>query len=317
MNNFNLNNINLSSQIATQKANMVKALDNNNTNNPQPNIQYQTQNNNHLSSIILNNNFTMPPMENEVILKYLQNLLNLPNSIDKFISNPNDKLTKVIIENLINVKSLNRFLNENSKEAILKVIDTISQSIKSGISDVSDLKNVLNILNIIQANSNDLSSNTIKELLLLYIPLSLPIFEKKAEFSNLTKEEEEKTKESSLSILFETINFSNILISMEESEIGVFIYIYSTDLFPKERFEKITKSFLNKTNINVLFEFHQRKESVSQSERQPSSGCLATVDRNQKTQNFSIISNDYLKPESLILAHIMITTVLKLDNDFT
>ena len=111
--------------------------------------------------------FSTVKMDNETVLKYLQNLLNLPNSIDKFVNQLNSKnidpkIAAILVENMISTKALSEFLNQNSMNAISKLLQTISSSLKSGISDVTQLKEILAILNTIQINTN-LSTNTIKE----------------------------------------------------------------------------------------------------------------------------------------------------------
>ena len=63
--------------------------------------------------------FQAAKMDNETILKYLQNLMKLPNSIDKFVNQLNSKnidpkITSILIQNMISTKALGEFLNQNS-----------------------------------------------------------------------------------------------------------------------------------------------------------------------------------------------------------
>ena len=249
--------------------------------------------------------YQMAKMDNEVVLKYLQNLLNLPNSIDKFLNqtnakNADPKMLQVLIENMINTKALSEFLNQNSTQAISKLMQTISSSLKNGVSDVSQLKEILNILVSIQ-NSTNINSNTLKELLLLYIPLNIPAFEEKGDFNKIEEENKEKIKNSTLSLLIQTINFSNILSCINQNNNYLLIEFYSNQDFPKENFAKIITKLSKEANINTLIEFKQNN----------------TEEAKEQKQNLKVISQGFVPTDILILSHLIIKTIFKIDNDFS
>ena len=155
-------------------------------------------------------NYEQAKMDSETLLKYLQSTLKMPDSIEKFVKSKDAKALKILVENMINTKALGEFLNQNSTSAIETILKTISASMKSGISDVSQLKDILGILTSIQSQTN-LNTNMIKELLLLYIPLNPMVFDKQIDFTPASADIEEAINNSTLSIVFETVNFSNIL----------------------------------------------------------------------------------------------------------
>ncbi len=296
----NFNNINF----ANQKAGIVQ---NNQEQPAQQNMQPQTQNltpqQNQTINPSLMYDFQIAKMDNETMLKYLQNLMKLPNSIEKFVNqlgskNIDPKIASILIENMISVKALSEFLNQNSTDAISKLMQTISSSLKSGVNDVSQLKEILTILGTIQANTN-INSNTIKELLLLYIPLNHPVFEEETGFKNITDEEKEQAKNAKISILFETINFSNMLCCLNETQNGLLIDISTTKDFPKETFQKTIEALSKEANITPLIEY-KIKEATS----------------NNINQNFKILSDGFIGPNTLILAHLIIKSILKIDNEF-
>ena len=293
--NFNINNI------ANQKAGLVQ-------NNQQPDQspqqqatpqtqQLQTQNIN--PSLMYD--FQAAKMDNETVLRYLQNLMKLPNSIDKFVNQLNSKnidpkISSILIENMISIKALSEFLNKNSNEAISKLMQTISLTLKSGTSDVAQLKEILSILSAIQ-NTTSLTSNSIKELLLLYIPLNAPIFDKNTDGKIENEEEKQAIKNSKLSILFETINFSNILITINELENVFYLDIYTPANFPKQEFARIINALSKEASITCSLEFKEKQKTE-------------TIN---KTQNFKIISDGFISPNTLILAHFTIKTILNID----
>lgn len=302
INNFNF-------QINTNpKAGLVQ----NSQNPPQAQAQVQAQNPSILAGSETINpaliyDFQATQMDSETILKYLQNLLKLPNSIDKFVNqlnskNVNSKLASILVENMISVKLLSEFLNVNSKEAISKLMQVISSSLKSGNSDISQLKEILSILGTIQ-NSTSISTNSIKELLLLYIPLNVPVFDKKVDNKIENQEENEAIKNAKMSILFETINFSNILITLNEEQNSAFLNVFALDYFPKNEFQRIIEALSKETGFFSLIDFKNKKIEKNNNS-------------NYNTQNFKILSDGFISPNMLILAHIVIKTIFKIDTDY-
>ena len=250
--------------------------------------------------------FQLVKMDNEVLIKYLQSLLSIPNSIDKFIEslnskNEDNKILKILVENLIDTKALSEFLNEKSKTAIDKILQTISISLKSGLEENAQLKEILSILTFIQTQSLT-NSNMLKEFLLLYIPVNGQIFDRQVEYDIDESDEKEKIKSQDLSIMFETINLSNILCTLSALNEDIFICFYVSNVFPKEKFKKILEEFSKSSNINFSLEF-KLKNTIS--------------DKNNQIQNFKVISKSYISPTILILSHFIIKIIFKIDNDFS
>lgn len=303
--NFNsINNVN-TLNFANQKAGIVnnpsEQQGQGSVQNQMPQQQQIIQNQTINPSLMYD--FQMVKMDSETMLKYLQNLMKLPNSIEKFVNqlsnkNIDPKLASILIENMISTKALSEFLNQNSTQAISKLMQTISQALKSGTSDVSQLKEILSILGAMQ-NSTNLNSNSIKELLLLYIPLNIPVFDKNIDGEIKNEEESKAIKNSKLSILFETINFTNILITLNEFENDILIDLYSIESFPKNEFTRIINALSKEANISSLIEFKNKQNE----------------ENNNNTQNFKIISDGFISPNTLILAHLVIKTILKLDEN--
>ena len=249
-------------------------------------------------------NYSMAKMDYEVMMKYLLNMMSLPDSIDKFIQkaaqNSKDfEMIKVLVENLISTKALAEFLNEKSKIAVDKTMQAISNSLKAGLSDSGQLRDILSILNIIQSQSSS-NSNILKEFLLLYIPVSGQIYEKQLEYIPMENDEEKEVSFSELSLMFETLNFSNILctINVENNDVTVFRSVF--DNFPSIAFEKVVKTFSKEANINLFLEYKIKQNAQT----------------NTQNQNFKVVSKSRVSINVLILAHLIIKTIFKLDNDF-
>lgn len=301
-----VNNININT-LANQKANMVQ---NSQNQQPQPQTQTQAQTTPQQQVQYVNPalmyDFQSAKMDNETVLKYLQNLMKLPNSIDKFVNqlnskNIDSKIASILVENMISTKALSEFLNKNSQEAISKLMQTISSTLKSGGSDISQLKEILSILGAIQ-NSTTVNTNTIKELLLLYIPLNAPVFDKEVDFDDFEDIQEENSKKGAkISILFETINFSNMLCTINENSSDLLIDIWSDKIFPKEKFISVINALSKEALINPLIEFKNRQ----------------TSSRSYSKQNFKVLSDGFISSTALILSHLIIKIIFKIDNDYS
>lgn len=306
MNNFNsINNnlINTNNNIAPKKADIVQNNSNNQTNQQQNILQDNALIHQQTTNQIFAQNFQLNKMDNETILKYLQSLLNLPTSIEQFVNQQkniknNKQILKILTENLINTKELAELLNKNSAQAIEKILQTISTTLRSGVSDIEQLKEIMSILVSIQSSTN-LSSNALKELILLYIPLNMPVFDKQAEFQDLQKANSEKIKSSALSIMLSTKNFSNILCCINLQYNDILLDIAATETFPFDRFINILQELSKKTNTNVFVE----KTTIKQ-------------EFNFQEQNIKIFSQGSIPGEVLIMSHIIIKTIFKIDNDF-
>ena len=308
MTNFNPinSNFNIQNNFSSQKAGLVQNSQNQAINQFNQN-QSQTPAQNLQTSLNPNLliNYEAVKMTNEQVLKYLLNLLEMPSSIDKFISNLNnaknqDKIAKLLNENLLNIKALNDFLNQNSTNAINKLLNIISTTLKQGNEDISQLKEMLTILNSIQQSSL-INANTLKEFLLLYIPLNIPIFNKQDEIKNQDEQETKIIKSSILSIMLETINFSNILCSINSNDNQIFLDIYSNNFFPFEKFNKIMVLLTQNGNINVSCDFK----------------ILKTIEKENSIQNFKVNSTGNIPLSVLLLAQMTIKAIFKLDNDFS
>lgn len=308
MTNFNPinSNFNIQNNFSSQKAGLVQNSQNQAINQFNQN-QSQTPAQNLQTSLNPNLliNYEAVKMTNEQVLKYLLNLLEMPSSIDKFISNLNnaknqDKIAKLLNENLLNIKALNDFLNQNSTNAINKLLNIISTTLKQGNEDISQLKEMLTILNSIQQSSL-INANTLKEFLLLYIPLNIPIFNKQDEIKNQDEQETKIIKSSILSIMLETINFSNMLCSINSNDNQIFLDIYSNNFFPFEKFNKIMALLTQNGNINVSCDFK----------------ILKTIEKENSTQNFKVNSTGNIPLNVLLLAQMTIKAIFKLDNDFS
>ena len=137
-----------------------------------------------------------------------------------------------------------------------------------------------------------------KELFLIYIPLNYQEFNKELEFEP-SQEEIEKINNSNLSLIFETINFSNVLCSISEENNSIFVDVYSSSNFPLIKLKNIINEKIKKYNFITDFQFNERKN-----------------DKECTEQNFKIISNNFVSINLLLLSYKIIETIFELDNNY-
>lgn len=309
----NINNINNYIKINYTGANIVKNNNIENNNTPQrQNLEHAPNNTIISKEAVFLYDIQNIKMTRELILKYIQSLLNMPDSIEEFfnqynreneIQNTNiNKNALIIIKNILDVAKLSEFLGKNSKIASQKILQTISQALSYGITDTSQLREILTILNTIGQNTTQIQNyNSIKELLLLYIPINPQAFEKASNDTKEIKEEDKEKNQSEFSILFETINFSNFICKI--SDISGLIYINLSVIkdFPCNFFQKIIKTKIAKTNIKTMLEVNNKH--------------IKNEKRN-KIQNFKIVSSNKVSINTLMISKIIIETVFEIDKNY-
>ena len=247
----------------------------------------------------------MLKMNNELVQKYLQSLLDMPESLDKILKNINPKeinsqgyqFLKLFVENMLNNKELNQLLNENSNNAIQKLLNVLTQSLKTG-ADTAQLKDILSVLNTIHSSAN-LNNNTLRELFLLYIPIDYQVFKQDSDFSKIQSENEGAINESALNILFETYNFSNILVSLNEADRIIYAQVRAGQDFPYDGFKNVVSAVSKEVSLNILCDFIKIKDCGSKGQK----------------RNFKIISDDFVSINTLNASQIIIKTIFKLDNN--
>ncbi len=240
-------------------------------------------------------NYENAKMDNEQFLKFLQMVLKLPNSIDELLKNITDKN-----KNTVDIKALLNILtakSSNAKESALQIISDIA---KTQNGDISQIREVLSVVLTI-ANNNQNLDTTLKELILLYIPINFEALNKEVNFE-VSSFEEEKINSSSLSIMFETINFSNILCCIKESGNNIFVDLFVNKNFPINKFTVLAKEYRAKTSIPITFDFNI-KENKQNNKKEP-------------LQNLKVISSGQISSIVLSLAYYISKTVFKIDSDF-
>ena len=243
-------------------------------------------------------------MENEVVQKYLQNLLNMPKTFDKFVQealngNESYQFLKIFLQNMLNTKELALLLNQNSKDAMQKMMNVISESLKSTGANMEQMRDILSVLSAIHTSTSTLDSNALKELFLLYIPINCQIYKEDGDFSKVIEENGGIISQNALTILFQTKSFSNILIALNEDNNVILVELHANEDFPYTKFKTIITEISKQLSVNCICDYVHMK----------------SVEDESKKQNFKIISNEFISLNILLIAYALIKTVFRIDDD--
>lgn len=259
----------------------------------------------------------MTPMEVEQNAKYVKELLNLPKdvaqAISQFVANKgittaqNVQLLLLLSNGKIDLNQLALLLNDNTKAAMQKLVQTISQAARMGVNDMGQLKDLLNTLGLISTTTTDTSS-ALKNFILLYLPwLPLNTSGENLDFDidvfdTASSGADEELQ--SVVILIETMNFSNIKATLEMTQNGkVEILLNCIESFPREKVLSVLKKESQNLNIQTGLIVETTKKEIKKDEI--------------KKSRAQISASSCVSPQLMLMAHAVIKIVFKIDKDFS
>lgn len=205
---------------------------------------------------------------------------------------------------MINLSDIALMIQSNGKDAIAKLITTMANSAKLGVTDLSQLKDTAKIINasVAAASQND-SAQTMKLLMLLYLPW-LPLQEGVGFDLEIESGSEGVESDSILIITITTINYGNVIATLIlENSNSVQVNIKCSKEFPKDnlllRIETDEKYYSMHSSVN--FETNQEKFSENQQEKP------------QAKINMS--ATNEINPYLLLMAHTIIRHVIEIDKE--
>lgn len=212
------------------------------------------------------------------------------------------KNLQILSNGMINLADLAAMLQVNGKDAIAKLIITMANAAKQGVSDLSQLKDTAKLINAsIAIVSQENSAQTLKTILLLYLPW-LPLQEGSDFDIEIYQEPNNEENDSILVITISTVNFGKIsAVLILETSNSVQVNVECSDKFPKDELllrirgeEKhySMQSVVSFQTINTVpFETGQPKAAVTMS------------------------SMSEVNPYMLLMAHSFIRNTIMIDNE--
>lgn len=240
---------------------------------------------------------------------YAKDLMNLPKTLTQLFEALQGQMTRAValpkdasllLANL-NLDELALLLQQNGKEALNKLIMTMSSASKQGITDLSEIKDMMKLINACVSTAGEKNTQTIKSLILLYLPwLPLPdgvSFELEVESYEEGKSGE---SESSLTILISTKNYGNLKITLVlVGGNSVSIFINCSDAFPKDELLKRIKEESNAHSMQTKVAFEQV--------------AMKRDENAQLSAKINMENTSQINPFLLLMAHALINHTIDLD----
>ena len=216
------------------------------------------------------------------------------------------KNLEILSGGMINLNDITLLFQKNGKDAITKLIMSMTEASKSGITDLSQMKEMAKLINAsISIASENNPQKTLKLLLMLYLPW-LPLEDGVGfDLEIQNKNDESEESDSILTITISTLNFGavNVTLILETSN-SVQVKIECSEKFPKQELQLRTKKEQKFYAINSVINF-ETNNKIKESQKPHQS---ASINSSQTTE---------INPYLLLMAHTIIKQVLDIDNNKT
>lgn len=242
-------------------------------------------------------------------------------AVDSEIQNAEDAVETAIVKELqtglkkldiragemINLGKISQLIQKNGKNAITKIIMSMTEASKSGISDLTQMKETAKFINAsIAIAAEENPQKTLKLFMLLYLPW-LPL-EEGVGFDIEIEEHKNGSGEESDSILVitvTTINYGTVkAILILETSNSVQVTIESSEKFPKKELRLRIEKEQTFYSMEAMLNFKTDKNIKQNPEHKQS----ASVNMSQTTE---------INPFLLLMAHALIKHIIEIDNNTT
>jgi hypothetical protein len=204
---------------------------------------------------------------------------------------------------MINLGDIAAMIQANGKDAVAKLIVSMANAARSGVTDLSQMKDTAKLINasIAAASQND-AAQTMKMLLLLYLPW-LPLQEGVGFDLEIEAGASGDESDSILTITISTINYGLVVATLIlESSNSVQVNVACAEEFPKDdltlRISGDEKHYSMQSSI-----FYQAKTAKSD-----------TAEKPQAKVNMS--DTNMINPYMLLMAHSIIRHTIEIDKNY-
>lgn len=214
------------------------------------------------------------------------------------------KKLDILSGGMINLNEIALLLQKNGKEGITKLIMSMTEASKAGITDLSQMKEMAKLINAsvsIAAENNP--QKTLKLLLMLYLPW-LPLEDGVGfDLEIQQKSNEHSESDSILVITVSTINFGIVKATLVlESSNSVQVSIECTKDFPKKELTLRCENDQKFYSMDSVIAFETSTTSKKASPEKQS----AAVNMSQTTE---------INPYLLLMTHTLIKHIIEIDNN--
>ena len=243
------------------------------------------------------------------ILAQLQGLAT-PNQVQAALQSQMVSQFQASIKNLpltangmINLGEIAQLIQVNGKEALTKLITSMTQASKQGIQDLSQIKEMAKLVNasIATAAQNE-PSQTLKMIMLLYLPW-LPLEEGVGFDLDIETTDSGEESDSILTITISTVNYGVVVATLVlETSNSVHVSIECSKEFPQEelmlRIEGEEKNYSMNSVVTFADKEAKSEEKIAQ----------AKINMSKTTE---------INPYMLLMAHTIIRHVIEIDSNMS
>ncbi len=204
---------------------------------------------------------------------------------------------------MISISDIAALIQVNGKDAITKLIIAMTNASKQGVNDLSQLKETAKLINAsIALASTDNPAQTLKTLMLLYLPW-LPLHDGAGfDLEIETSDNGSKENESILIITITTVNYGVIVATLIlETTNSVHVNIECNENFPKDELMLRLESEQKNYSMQSVISFETKKVK---NESQKSETTNAKINMSHTNE---------ISPYLLLCAHSIIRNVIELD----
>lgn len=233
-----------------------------------------------------------------------QNMLKMMNSNAVSQLQATIKNLPISASGMINLSEISALIQSNGKDAITKLITTMANAAKMGVTDLTQLKETAKLINasVATAAQND-NAQTMKLLLLLYLPW-LPLQEGTGFDLEIEAGSQHNDSDSVLIITITTVNYGTIkAVLILESSNSVHINIECAKNFPKDELLLRIEGEEKHYSVQSVVSFETSNKSNQSSEKP------------QAKINMS--NTNEINPYLLLMAHSIIRHTLEIDRNKT
>lgn len=205
----------------------------------------------------------------------------------------------------VNLTNVSALLQKNSKLAMNKMVSMMTMATAQGMTDVKPLQDTINIINAsVSANSQSDATQTLKNLMLLYLPW-LPLQEGVGFDLEIEQDSDIPESDTYIKILITTVNYGNLSATVSlVSGNSVDVSVVCSEKFPKKELFKRLQKDGSQHSMQTVIDFKEQKPQEQQD----------TINPKAKV-NLSNVNQ--VNPYLLLMSHAIIRHTIELDATMT
>ena len=216
------------------------------------------------------------------------------------------KNLEILSNGMIKLSDISLLIQQNGKEGLTKLIMSMTEASKSGISDLSQMKEMAKLINAsISIASENNPQKTLKLLLMLYLPW-LPLEDGVGfDLEIQQKNEGAEVSDSILVVTVTTINFGTVKATLIlETSNSVHVGIECGKEFPKHELQ---------LRIDGEQKYYAMESVVSFNTNEN----IKDMNNSSQNANINMSQTTEINPYLLLMAHTIIKQVIDIDNNKT